>query len=329
MGMDCRKIEPLISPYVDGELMRAEAAEVKAHLVVCACCSQKYELMLQMSSALQQIGQVMVPAPTGFTASVMERINSEGKLTKQPVRQRWIFDHWRQAVAGVAAAVMLAFGALTINSGPIIQIAENLPSAIQADNDNSAIVNPPGSNNGVESNSGTNANSNQNGTINSGSTNVAQNSVSNSSPLVLLNKERNLTTILLQIKTGDSSAALKQTMSYAAQASAQVQNFGQQANENGSYTVLQITVAKATSDSLISSLANLGNVTDKEVNSTDITTQFADKLSQYQALVAQRSSAQDENQLVSLNQQIKVLENELKDWDLKAEQETIILWMQK
>lgn len=327
IGMDCRQIEQLISPYIDCELSLSEFAEVKAHLKICAHCSQEYELMLQMSSALHQMDQVVVPAPPGFTASLMERINSEDSTVKPPVQGRWFDNHWRQAVAGLAAAVMLAFTAFSINLGPIMQVAENPPTVIQADNGTSA-VNPSDNYNG-DSVAEIQTNINQNNQPNSNPTLVAQNSDRPLTPLVLLNKERTLTTTLLQIKTSDSSGALQQALNLAADASAQVLNLGQQATESGSYTVLQITATKKAADNLIIGLTNLGNVTSKEVTSNDITTQFTDKLSQYQSLFAQRAAVQDDNQAASLDQRITVLENELKDWDLKAEQETIIVWLQK
>src|SRR5437588_1561533 len=35
---DCKKLDPLVTPYVDGELASANRAEVDAHLRVCPPC---------------------------------------------------------------------------------------------------------------------------------------------------------------------------------------------------------------------------------------------------------------------------------------------------
>jgi negative regulator of sigma E activity len=328
MGMDCRKIEPLLSPYLDGELMQHEAAEVKAHLARCARCNQDYHLMVQISGALQQAAAMEVPVPTGFTASLMERINNEEKVISMPSRQQWWQQRWRQTVAGVAAAIMVAIGSLSLTSGPIWQVAENPPATVQTNN-NGAVVNDPGNNMTVQSPDVNNGSVDPSVEPQNGSAVIAQNPPSTFEPLVLLNKERTLTTTFLQIKASDSSVALQQALDLAARYSAPVQNLGQQVNENGSSTVLQIMVAKASASDLFSDLTKLGSVTSKESNKNDITTQFADKLSQYQALVSQRAALKDSSQLESLDQKIKTLGNELKDWDLKAEQETIILVLEK
>jgi hypothetical protein len=323
--MDCRKIEPLISPYLDGELMQVETAEVKNHLASCARCSQEYELMLQIAGALQTAAAIDITAPAGFAASLMERINNEEKVVSLPARRRWLHDHWRQTAAGVAAAIMVTWGSLSLTSGPILQVAENPPAIVQTDNNSVPVQNP--GNIVVDPNIG--SVSNPTSGNNNSSTMIAQNPNSNFEPLTLLNKERTLTTTLIQLKASDSSKALERAINMSARDSAQVQNMGQQVNENGSYTVLQITVAKTLANDLIQGFTALGTITYQETSRNDITTQFTDKLSQYQALVAQRASLNDSSQLESLDQRIKTLGNELKDWDLKAEQETIILWLEK
>jgi len=325
--MDCRKIEPQLSPYLDGELLPAEAAEVKNHLVRCAHCSREYELLLHISGALQQSARLEIPAPSGFTAALMERINNEAKVVSLPQKRRWLNDHWRQTAAGVAAAIMVAWGSFSLTSGPIVQIAENPPAIEQPDNNVNPTSDPgnsvlnPGA--GVDTPAVPNDDPGTNPAV------IAQNPNGNFEPLVLLNKERNLSTTLIMIKASDSSKALERAINMAVRDSAQVQNLGQQVNENGNYTVLQITVPKILANDLTQGLAALGRVTYQETSKNDITTQFADKLSQYQALVSQRASLRDSGQMESLDQRIKALGSELKDWDQKAEQETIILWLEK
>jgi mycothiol system anti-sigma-R factor len=50
---DCRKLEPLITPYVDGELGEAERATVSAHVDACPPCCRRMEAERSVRSLLQ------------------------------------------------------------------------------------------------------------------------------------------------------------------------------------------------------------------------------------------------------------------------------------
>ena len=76
--MDCRKIEQLISPYVDGELTRAETDMVRAHLSACADCQQEYEDFVLISSVMKSVS-LSGTCPTGFSTAVMKRIRRKRK----------------------------------------------------------------------------------------------------------------------------------------------------------------------------------------------------------------------------------------------------------
>jgi hypothetical protein len=140
--MDCRKIEQLISPFLDGELTPAEALAVESHLTACAVCHQEYEELAQLSSAMAQIGAVLVPAPAGFKDALMLRITEERVLI--PVKKSVGFmQSWRQIVASAAAAVLLIFGAVSMNTGSIIYLAEKTPVVeYQPIANNSVVINP-------------------------------------------------------------------------------------------------------------------------------------------------------------------------------------------
>lgn len=324
-------MENLISPFIDGELTRSEAEAVRVHLSACADCSREYEAMLRMSAACQQSRAAIIPAPAGFKDTVMLRISNEAKPAAEIKSAPWFRRSWKQAVAGIAAGLLLIAGTLSINSGSIVQIAENPPSVTQTDN-NSPVVDNPVNNDGTNSNSDPSATQTPvTGQTNPDDPNVSAdpNPGTTPAPLVFLNKNRFFTTTLLQIKVSDSRTVLQQVMSMAEAAKAQTQNLGQQVNESGSYTLIKIIVPKSAADELISGLCGLGTVTGKEVTNNDITTQFADKLSQYQTLVTQRAVSQDAAQTAVLDQRIKTLETELNDWDQKAEQETVVLWLEK
>ncbi|HRY12492.1 MAG TPA: zf-HC2 domain-containing protein [Syntrophomonadaceae bacterium] len=346
--MDCRKIEQLISPYVDGELTRAETDMVRAHLSACADCQQEYEDFVLISSVMKSVSHEVVPAPTGFSTAVMKRIQEEEEKVLPLTRKTsWWGRNWKQTVAGIAAAAVLMMSTTLMNGiGPLVQIADNPPSILQPDNlpggDN--LVNDPGIDPGNNVNIDPGKNPGGDPTTNpnvdpgidsqtnpdNGQVQIAQNpDPSEYSPVVFLNKERFLVSTLLEIKAGDADRAQQQILSLAGQYQAQVQNLGQQVNDNGRHTVLKVTIAKSQAGKLMAGVEKLGHILDKEVSRTDINLQFASKLSQYQNLVAQRNDKLDPDDVAALDARITSLENELKTWDQQADQETIILWLLK
>jgi len=334
MGMDCRKIEQLMSPYLDGELVPVEAGAVRSHLSVCAACQQEYEDLVRLSVSLKHMGEVLVPAPIGFKDTLMQHINEEKVIT--PVKtSRWFNRSWRQAAVGAAAAVLLIFGATSMNMSPVFQIAEKTP----------IIESQPGVSNPGLVTSGNNVSPAQPGVVtpvqSDGATPVvtkdpatplaASAPVANSlhSAPVFLNKERAIITTMLKVKVNGSNSALENAQTLADNAQAQTQNLGQQVNADSSYTALKITVAKSSAGNLISELSSLGTVSSKEVDRNDISARYTETLSQYQTLVTQRATLQDVSQKAQLDQRIENLENQLQDWEQISEQEIIVLWLDK
>ncbi len=336
MGMDCIRIVKLISPYLDGELDPGEAGAVMSHLTACADCQREYEDLVQLSVALKQMGTVLVPAPAGFKNALMLRINEEKVLV--PVQKsRWFNQRWRQAVTGAAAALLLIFSAVSMNPSPIVQLADKTEVV--------DTVQTPGLTNIYQPDTGVLVKPTDNLPVVQPRTEtpVAEEKKNNSTPVVspiqvannarsthvFLNIERTIRTTLLKVRVGDSALAQEKVLQIAADMKAQTQNLGQQVNENGSYTALKITVAKSSANSLINKLGDLGTVIGQEVDNKDISTRYSETLYQYQALVTQRATLQDASQKTQLDQRIGTLQNELNDWEQKAEQETIVLWLEK
>ncbi len=329
--MDCRQIEALLSLFNDGELNRSEAEAVRVHLATCASCGREYESMVQLSAACKSISDVMIPAPSGFKDSVMLRIANEEKLAAPIKPRNWFKRNWKQVAAGIAAGVLIIISTLSMNSGPILQVAQN-PPAITDPGANSPQVDDPGNtvipndNTPATQSPGTEQDPDADPAVTPGET-VTPGGYSPS--VILANKDRFITTTVLRVKAANGDDALQRAMNMAAAADAQAQNLGQQINDNGSFLVLKIIVSKDEADNLINKLSSLGTVDSKEVNNNDITTQYSDKVNQYQTLVTQRATLQDTSQKAELDQRIKTIENELKDWEHKANQETIVLWLEK
>jgi hypothetical protein len=336
MGMDCRKIEQLISPFLDGELTPAEALVVKSHLTACAVCHQEYEELAQLSSAMAHIGPVLMTAPAGFKDTVMLRITEEKVLV--PVKKSaWYMQSWRQVVASAAAAVLLIFGAVSMNTGSIMQLAKTPVVEYQPSTSNSVVVNPTNNmtpsppDTAITPSAGIEEPTSPIVTKDSTTPVVLPITVASNVPSapVFLIKERTINTTLLKIKIGDSALAEEKVLQIARDVQALTQNLGVQVNEGGSYTAIKITVAKASANTLMNKLSSLGTVVSQELDKQDISTRYAETLSQYQTLVTQRATLQDLSQKVQLDQRIETLQNELTDWEQKAEQETIVLWLEK
>lgn len=356
-GMDCRKIDQLIYPYMDGELTPEEAEIVRVHLSTCAGCGNKYQSWQQISAALHDLGEKPISAPPGFTAAVMQRIADGEKAAAQPQKNSWFSRKWKQTAAAVAAAVMLMAGTLFTGSGSLLQVADNTPTVIQPGNISANNIDAPANTDNDPAATDVTPNNSDPANITAGpnSTDVMPSQVQDPSgattpppashstvnepgvtqpsdpeplqPRVLLNKDRALTTTLLQVEAADSAAAVQQAVAIASRVNAPTQNLGQQVNGAGSYTVLKITVGKASAPGLLNELSSLGTVENKEVTKQNISSQYSSKLSQYQALFVEHATQTDAAQKEALEQRIKSLESELADWEQQAEQETIILWV--
>jgi hypothetical protein len=340
--MDCRRMEQLISPYLDGELTPAEAAAVGAHLSVCANCKREYEAILRISIACRQMREVLRPAPAGFKDALMAHISNTDQVVTPIVYKNRFSRGWKQA--GAAAAVLMLLGAAGIQATPVLQLAHKIPALIQTGNSGSVAINTtneaatttqPGA---ATSTSGT-ATPTQGTITPTPRTNnatkpqqvasVPSTNSADSTPVVFLNKQRFITTVLLQVKVTDPTDALEQATELTAAVQATTHNLGQQVNATGSYTVLKIVVAKSSASSLITALGSLGTVSGQDVDNKDISTYYTDTLSQYQTLVTQRATLQDASQKAGLDQRINALVSELQDWEQKADQETIVLWLEK
>lgn len=147
MGMDCRKIEQMIYPYIDGELTHDEAETVRIHLSTCAGCGNKFQSWQHISSALHDLGETTVSAPPAFTVAVMQRIADGEKAAALPQKNSWLSRKWKQTTVAVAVAVMLIVGTLTTYSGSLLQMVDNFPSVIQPGSTSTDDINTPASTN--------------------------------------------------------------------------------------------------------------------------------------------------------------------------------------
>lgn len=75
--MQCKEIQGLLSPYIDGELSEKEMATIREHLLLCPECNREYLLLKEMTELLGTAE--LVSLPKGFDAGLREALEKEGK----------------------------------------------------------------------------------------------------------------------------------------------------------------------------------------------------------------------------------------------------------
>lgn len=111
--MNCRRVESLMSAYIDGELTGAEMLEIRGHIDECAECAREHE---SIKLTKQMIFRLATVKPReDFAASILTRLDA----VEIPRYQRLLnsasqFLH--QKVSPVAAALAVSGIALVIMS---------------------------------------------------------------------------------------------------------------------------------------------------------------------------------------------------------------------
>jgi hypothetical protein len=110
MSPECREVEPLLSPWLDGELDESRDRAVRAHLRSCPACAERAEELRQIQGAAAAL------APHEPPADLWARVEARLAREEEPARPRWWWwlQAWRRplllgsaGLAAVAAAVIL------------------------------------------------------------------------------------------------------------------------------------------------------------------------------------------------------------------------------
>jgi anti-sigma factor (TIGR02949 family) len=118
--MECDRVAPLVSPFLDGELGSADRAGVEAHLAGCKTCRGAIEAERAFSSYIRSEAPRHA-APPALRARVMAAVAAESLGRDRPRNREW---------ARLAAAALI--GAV-IASGTTWQIATVEQQAVAAD----------------------------------------------------------------------------------------------------------------------------------------------------------------------------------------------------
>jgi len=104
--MDCQDVKPALSPYIDGELPREDAAGITAHLAGCVACRRSLEELHLISATLHALlATRRAPSPV-LRARVMAALDEVAPARTRPGmarHTRLIRQHLRRMRLGPGA----------------------------------------------------------------------------------------------------------------------------------------------------------------------------------------------------------------------------------
>ena len=84
--MNCRKVNSLLSAYIDSELTGTEQLQIRDHLRRCESCSAEYESLLYTKQMISRAA-LKVPRPS-LEEEILQRIAVEDRRSPSPLRVR-------------------------------------------------------------------------------------------------------------------------------------------------------------------------------------------------------------------------------------------------
>lgn len=131
--MTCGRICELMMEYVNGELDKATADEIRSHIEICDDCKKEYELALGMSEAIK--GAVF-EAPSDLHGKIMSAVGNE----KRRQRRAKLIKNLTAIGAGAAAFVIvisiISENSMKSTSDKQSNSEENKQNAIVLNHDN-------------------------------------------------------------------------------------------------------------------------------------------------------------------------------------------------
>ena len=125
--MNCRKVNSLLSAFIDGELTGNEQLQVRQHLRICAACAEEHDSLQQTKQILARLS-TRDPDPI-LEDRILERIAQEAgrSVPKLDVKGWWLLlaEPDRAALRSGAVFAIFALAAL---------LYLRLPSAVSVSN---------------------------------------------------------------------------------------------------------------------------------------------------------------------------------------------------
>lgn len=102
--MTCEELDPLLHPFIDGELVAADQAELESHLLTCETCAKKvHQERLAVDLIRSQAKAAQPRAPEALKLKLLEGIHAESRIAQRRAAMRW-------AAAAAAAGIAIFAG---------------------------------------------------------------------------------------------------------------------------------------------------------------------------------------------------------------------------
>jgi anti-sigma factor RsiW len=125
---ECSLFARLMEPYVDGELDPGHAADVEAHVLECALCSERVMLVRATRQSLKRTAERRAPAPDALRARIQATMAHERQRSRasdrpqndvqpKPLAMKYV------AAIAAAAGVVFAIGVSRTTNGTKLEAA--------------------------------------------------------------------------------------------------------------------------------------------------------------------------------------------------------------
>ena len=125
--MSCQQTHELIHGYVDGELDLVKSLDIEAHLKECGACTQTYQRIRGLRSALANDALRFDP-PAGFERRLRSALRKQEEPSSRPASFRW---RWLPVGAALLAGliVVIALAGLLRRSSTSDVVAQEIVSS--------------------------------------------------------------------------------------------------------------------------------------------------------------------------------------------------------
>jgi hypothetical protein len=178
----------------------------------------------------------------------------------------------------------------------------------------------PGNGAGISSSAGNNTDSGKIPAVNAAGPSAE-------GPTVMLSSGMKVTSTVLKVAVDDLTGARAKAVALAAGAGAETQVFPEQSGGK-KIVVVRLTTTSNQAAGLMSGLARVGTLEDRQDDSKDITAIYNETLVQYRDLQTRISSARDAGERSQLEAQAASYKQQLDAWEAEAGKRVIMLWLE-
>jgi len=112
--LSCHETRELIHGYVDGEVDLVKSVEIEAHIAACRACTQTYEGIRSLRSAIGD-GSLRFEPTANFEKRLRSALQNERDPEPSDTKLRW---RWLIAAVTLISAVMVIWAVVTLVARP-------------------------------------------------------------------------------------------------------------------------------------------------------------------------------------------------------------------